>query len=213
MIRINLIAEARTDKARKPLFTFDSGNEALGNVVLAAIIVAAMLFCGYEYFTLRSSLSGLGTKITDANRERERLKEILKKGEEFKAQRELLKRKVELITELKRNQSVPVHLLDQVSRNLPEFLWLDQLSEQGNNVSLVGKATNYNAVSNLYNNLRDSSFFVDVVLGTTQVVGEGVSFSMTCKFVNSRESLDLDEDAGKDATPVAALRTSRGGQS
>ena len=211
MIRINLNTAAGVQKVKNPLFTFDSGNEALGNALLVGIIVAAMLFCGYQYFSLNSTRSDLGTKIASANQERERLKEILKKGEEFKAQRELLKRKVELITDLKRNQSVPVHLLDEISASLPEFLWLEQLNESGSAVSLAGKATNYNAVSNLYNNLRDSSFFVDVVLGTTQVVGQGVSFSMTCKFVNQREP--LDENPGEGATPVASLQSVTGGQS
>ena len=207
MIRINLIAEAGTQKrARKPLFSFESGNEALGNVAMAAIIFGAVLFCGYEYLTLHSRQSDLTTKISEANQERERLKEILKKGEEFKVQRELLKRKVELITQLKKNQAVPVHLLDQVSRNLPEFLWLEQLNEQSNLVTLAGKATNYNAVSNLYNNLRDSSFFEDVVLGTTQVAGEGVSFSMSCMFVNQREQDDEEPLDKPESAPIAQAR-------
>lgn len=207
MIRINLIAEIGAEKAQKPAFSFEPGNEALGNLVMAGIIAAAMLFCGYEYFSLNSTLSDLGTKIGEANQERERLKEILRKGEEFKAQRELLKRKVELITQLKKNQSVPVHLLDQISRNLPEFIWLENMTERANHVVLAGKATNYNAVSNLYNNLRDSSFFEEVILGTTQVVGEGVSFSMTCKFVHER---DQEETTEQGSTPVAQVRIPRG---
>ncbi|MFQ5720304.1 MAG: PilN domain-containing protein [Acidobacteriota bacterium] len=213
MIRINLIAEARAQKVRKPLISFDSGNETMANVVMAAVIVLAIFFCGYKYFALNSTLGDLGNKIANANIERERLKDILKKGEEFKAQRELLKRKVDLITQLKKNQSVPVHLLDQVSRNLPEFLWLENMNQQGGAVSLSGKATNYNAVSNLYNNLRDSNSFVDVVLGTTQVAGSGVSFSMTCKFVNPHEPDDGKTTGDSTAVASASTPVSQGGRS
>jgi Tfp pilus assembly protein PilN len=205
MIRINLIAERKAEKARKPLLNFESGNEALGNVLMGAVIVMALLFSGYKFVSLSSSLNDLEVKIADANREKERLQEILAKGEEFKAQRELLKRKVDLITDLKKNQAVPVHLLDQISRNLPEFLWLDQVSERGNGISLVGRATTYNAVSNFYNNLNASSYFSDVVLGTTQQENQGVTFSMSCRFVPVRdqaaeavstESEDAPENSG-----------------
>ena len=47
MIRINLVAERKADKVRKPLLNFESGNEALGNVVMAAVIISALLFSGY----------------------------------------------------------------------------------------------------------------------------------------------------------------------
>ncbi len=206
MIRINLIAERKAEKARKPLIKFESGNEALGNVVMAAVIALAVLFCGYKYVSMRSALTDLGVKIADANKERERLKEILKKGEEFKAQRELLKRKVELITQLKKNQAVPVHLLDQISRNMPEFLWLEKISERGNTISLTGKATTYNAVSNFYNNLNTSTYFTNVTLGTTQQEAQGVSFSMSCHFVPSR-----DQQAADTATDEATTATTAQG--
>jgi Tfp pilus assembly protein PilN len=187
MIRINLVAERKAEKTRKPLLNFESGNEALGNVVMGAVIITALLFSGYKFVSMSSTLADLDVSIADANAERERLQDILAKGEAFKAQRELLKRKVELITDLKKNQDAPVHLLDQISRNLPEFLWLDSVSERGNSISLVGKATTYNAVSNFYNNLDASSYFADVVLGTTQQEGQGVSFSVSCRFVPLRD--------------------------
>jgi len=205
MIRINLVAERKTEKARKPLLNFESGNEALGNVLMGTVLVMALLFCGYKFVSMNATLAGLDASIADANREKDRLKDILAKGEAFKAQRELLKRKVDLITELKKNQAVPVHLVDQISRNLPEFLWLEKISERGNGISLSGKATTYNAVSNLYNNLDASGYFADVVLGTTQQENQGVTFSMTCRFVPLRDqqaaAATVDDD--EQGEPVA----------
>jgi Tfp pilus assembly protein PilN len=120
-------------------------------------------------------------KVT-AEAELKRLEDVRKKAEAFKAQKELLERKINLITELKKKQAVPVHILDQVSRNLPEFMWLDSLTANSNAISIVGKATTYNAVSNLYDNLRASGQFADVVLGKTTEIAEGVSFSLTCRY-------------------------------
>jgi Tfp pilus assembly protein PilN len=56
------------------------------------------------------------------------------------------------------------------------------MEEKEAGVSLKGKATNYNAVSNFYNNLKDSPFFSDVTLGNTQRAPQGVSFVLSCRF-------------------------------
>jgi Tfp pilus assembly protein PilN len=201
MIRINLVAERKAEKARKPLITIGSGNEAMANAMLGGVIAASLLFGGYKYMSLTSQIRSLDGKIADGNRERERLKEILARGEEFKAQRELLKRKVDLITQLKKNQSVPVYLLDQLSRNLPDYLWLAQVTERTNQISITGHATTFNAVSNFYNNLSDSPFFGDVVLGTTQSESQGVSFSISCRFVP--EAGHQAEETGAPGEPPA----------
>jgi Tfp pilus assembly protein PilN len=56
------------------------------------------------------------------------------------------------------------------------------LTANANAINIVGKATTYNAVSNLYDNLRASGQFSDVVLGKTTEIAEGVSFSLTCRY-------------------------------
>jgi len=61
-------------------------------------------------------------------------------------------------------------------------MWLDSLTANANAINIVGKATTYNAVSNLYDNLRASGQFTDVVLGKTTEIAEGVSFSLTCRY-------------------------------
>ncbi len=75
-----------------------------------------------------------------------------------------------------------MHILDQVSRNLPDFLWLESMSANNNQISISGKATSYNAVTNFYNSLSDSGLFANVSLGRTFEVQEGVAFSLTCAF-------------------------------
>ena len=61
-------------------------------------------------------------------------------------------------------------------------MWLDSLTTSANAINIVGKATTYNAVSNLYDNLRKSGEFSDVVLGKTTEISDGVSFSLTCRY-------------------------------
>jgi Tfp pilus assembly protein PilN len=151
-------------------------------LIMVGVVVLSLLFISYRWVTLSREGTSLRKRIQTAEQEKKRLDAIIKKANYFKAQKELLNRKITLITELKKNQSGPVHLLDQVSINLPEFLWLESLVESNGSVFVRGKATTYNAVSNLYNNLTDSDYFSNVVLGPTVTIPNGVSFSVTCVF-------------------------------
>jgi Tfp pilus assembly protein PilN len=94
---------------------------------------------------------------------------------------------VTLITDLKKNQEVPVHLLDQISKSIPDFLWLESLRQEGgNHLTLNGKATTYNAVADFYNRLASSGWFLNVTQGKVFEVNEGVSFTLTCDFSSNK---------------------------
>jgi type IV pilus assembly protein PilN len=198
MIKINLLAgtqQAKTRAVRTPRF---EGVGSLGqNVLMAGVVILALLFIGWRWYSLESESSRLRTEIIKAQAEKERLQAIIKKGEEYKAKKDLLERKIALITQLKRNQSGPVHLLDEISKQLPDFLWLDSMNESGSTVMIQGKATTYNAVSNFYNNLTGSRYFNSVVLGTITAIPVGVTFSLTCLFTAHPEG----QEQANAATP------------
>jgi len=181
MIKINLLAERKAAKAKAATsFKFEMGGSQ--NLLLAGIMVVGLLVAAGWSWARVSELGRVRQAKISAEAELKRLEDVRKKAEAFKTQKELLERKINLITELKKKQAVPVHILDQVSRNLPEFMWLDSLTANSNAISIVGKATTYNAVSNLYDNLRASGQFSDVVLGKTTEIAEGVSFSLICRY-------------------------------
>jgi Tfp pilus assembly protein PilN len=184
MIKINLLAGTEKAKARAARIPKFEGVGSLGqNVLMAGVVVLALLFIGWRWYSLESEQRLLRSEIVKAQAEKERLQAIIRKGEEYKAKKELLERKINLITQLKRNQSGPVHLLDEVSKQLPDFLWLDSMNEAGQSITIQGKATTYNAVSNFYNNLTGSRYFQNVVLGSISAIPVGVTFSLTCQFL------------------------------
>lgn len=183
MIRINLLAEAKPSKSR----SFKPKIQMPGNVpqhlLLIALVTLSVLFVSWKWYSLQATHNDLADKIVKAEVEKKRLDEIIKKGDMYKAQRDLLNKKINLITQLKKNQSGPVHLLDEISRKLPDFLWLEQMSGVNNGVTISGRATTYNAVSNFYNNLTGSKYFDQVVLGPIASTSSGITFSLTCKFL------------------------------
>ncbi len=80
-----------------------------------------------------------------------------------------------------------MHILDQLSRNLPDFLWLEKMNANNNQITITGKATTYNAVTNFYNNLSRSGFFQDVTLGRTFEVHPKVFRSALTAVLRRRE--------------------------
>jgi len=184
MIKINLMADAQAGKGRVKAAPRIEGTGALGqNVLMIGVVVLSLLGVGWRWYSLASEHSQLVSEIAKAEQEKQRLQAIIKKGEDYKAKKDLLQRKITLVTQLKRNQSGPVHLLDEVSKQLPDFLWLDSMSESGFAIQIQGKATTYNAVSNFYNNLTGSPYFQGVVLGPISSIPAGVTFSLTCQFL------------------------------
>ena len=201
MIKINLLAERKTTKAKAPSsFKFELGGSQ--NVILASIVIAGLLVAVGWSWLRAAELGRVQQEKVEAEAELKRLDEIRKKAEAFKKQKELLERKINLITELKKKQAVPVHILDQVSRNLPDFMWLDSMTASANAINIAGKATTYNAVSNLYDNLRASGQFSDVVLGKTAEISEGVSFSLTCRYAPPGATEPAPSDAAATAPPT-----------
>lgn len=181
MIKINLLAEKKPVKTKAPALKFD-GFGGTQNLLLGGILVLGFLVAGTWWWVRASELRSWKEKDVLADKELVRLQEVRKKAELFKTQKELLERKINLITELKKKQSVPVHILDQISKNLPDFLWLESMTAAQNKIVISGRATTYTAVSNFYDNLSASGYFTEVVLGKTAEVPEGVSFSLNCKF-------------------------------
>jgi type IV pilus assembly protein PilN len=201
MIKINLLSTAQAaGKVKVPKGPRFQGFGDIGqNALMAGMVILALLYVGWQWYDLTRQQARLTEEIGRAEKERERLQAIIKKGEDFKAKKELLQRKITIITQLKRNQSGPVHLLDEVSKQLPDFLWLDTMSESGFNIQVAGKATTYNAVSNFYNNLTGSRYFQNVVLGPITSIPVGVTFSLTCQFLPNPGATGEAGDAAQPA--------------
>ena len=53
-----------------------------------------------------------------------------------------------------------MQLLDQVSKSLPDMLWLTDLDQKGNDVTIAGQSTTLIALSDFVGNLGNSSLLV-----------------------------------------------------
>ena len=175
MIRINLLGVER--QAKKRAFTFDSSQQTMaGCIVLLVLTVAGI---GYWFWSLQQSSTQLDADIAAAQSEQRRLQSLLRDVANFDQQRGELQQRVALIEQLRGGQSIPVQLLDEVSKSIPDMLWLTDLSQQGTDVTIQGQSTTLIALSDFVGNLGNSPMLlkpVEIVnsqVDSVQVSGRG----------------------------------------
>jgi type IV pilus assembly protein PilN len=159
MIRINLLGGER--QVKKKGFTFDSGRQTM--VACTFLLVATASGVGYWFWTLHQASLRVDRDIADAMREQTRLQSILRDVTAFDQRREQLQQRVALIEQLRSGQSIPVQLLDEVSKSLPDMLWLTDLTQQGTDVTIQGQSTTLIALSDFVGNLGNSPMLVKPV--------------------------------------------------
>jgi type IV pilus assembly protein PilN len=187
MIKINLLASER--KVAKKAFSIQTGQKL--TVACSLILVAAGLLIAWRYWTLGRESARLDQEITSAQQETQRLHSIIQQVQQFEQRRAQLQQRVALIEDLRRNQTGPVHMLDQISRALPEMLWLTGLKQAAdpNEVMIDGMATSPTTVSDFVANLEASGYFrrsVEIVSTQVQTIngppGELVQFQVRAMF-------------------------------
>jgi len=182
MIKINLISEAPTaavTKRKRPEFSLGAKQ---GDIILVTILAIALAVSGTWWYLLTSKRADLKETERQRTVERDELQPFIDKVEELEAKRTLLKRKVDVINDLKNKQHGPVRIMDEVSRALPDLVWLTRLELAGNAITLTGQAMDENAVANYYSNLDASPFFEEPVVKNLARRGEDFSFTLSAVF-------------------------------
>lgn len=155
MIRVNLVDAGR--RAEKRGAGFDATRHLAGTA--AAILLATALVVGWRYWSVTRTEADLDAQLASARQEEAQLKEILQQVQTFETRRTQLEQRVALIDELRQGQTVPVHIIDQVSRALPNGMWLTKLQQTGATITIEGECLSLTALSDFVGNLETSQYF------------------------------------------------------
>jgi type IV pilus assembly protein PilN len=156
MIRINLVtSERRGAKAAGQSFDLAQKMTVIGSL----IVLVTVLLLGWRYWALGQQEMQLAADFDSARREEARLGEVLKQVTDFENQRTQLQQRVALIDELRRGQNAPVHMIDQISRSLPEMTWLIAVRQEGYDVTIEGRSTTLSSLSDFVGNLEATRYF------------------------------------------------------
>jgi len=206
MIRINLLGVERKQARKAP--TFDTGQKL--TVACSLILVASLLGIGYWYWWLSETSARVDREIFAANAEATRLRSVLSEMQQFELRRGQLQQRVQLIEQLRGGQSVPVQLLDHVSRSLPDMLWLTSMVQNGPELTIQGRSTTLIALSDFVGNLGTNPLLIkpieivnsEVERTNAAQTGPGQPPVETIRFTVKAQVAGVAPKGGRGAAPV-----------
>jgi type IV pilus assembly protein PilN len=187
MIRINLLAVER-ERTRTRFVISPAHRVTIGATF---ILLGTALIILWWFWSLRQQSAYLDAELVKAETETRQVRSVLEQVRKFEARKALLQQRVTLIEELRKGQSAPVHLLDEISRSLPERLWLSELTQAGSDFTMFGTTDSLTAVSDFVANLEGTRWFkkpVEImdsqVQADAKAGGDLIRFQVKAQFVD-----------------------------
>ena len=186
MIRINLLAVERERVRSKRVVLIPAAHRVTIGATVILVGTAALL--GWWFLTLRQQSAQLDIDLTQAETETRQIRSVLEQVRKFESQKAMLQQRVTLIEQLRKGQYAPVHLLDEVSKSLPDRLWLSDLTQTGTEFTIGGMTDSLTAVSDFVANLEGTRWFkkpveiLDSQVQTDAKAGDLIRFHIKAQF-------------------------------
>ena len=172
MIRINLletselIAGSSITESR-----FFSGRDPQRNLTIISVLVFGLFstLIGFQLLSSYNQGALLDQAIGQLNQEKARLAPIIAQVADYQAKLIELEKKERLIERLKSEREGPVRMLDVLSDELPDFVWLTELGQDGSSVTIDGMAASLSSVADYIRKLEDSEWFQGVELVNAEI--------------------------------------------
>ena len=163
MILINLLPHREAARKRRRETFFAS----LGLAALAGVLICGALYSWYlaQIDSQRARNTFLQTEIT-------RLDGQIKDIATLQAEITALKARQTAVEELQGNRNLPVFLLNEMVKQLPDGVYINSLKQENHNVLLTGVAQSNERVSELLRNFANNSAWltkpelVEITAGT-----------------------------------------------
>lgn len=164
MIKINLLpvrAAKKKETALQQLVIFGA------SVIFVLVVILTM------YFIRLAQISSTKNDITAANAKISELKAKIGKLDEVSKLKDEVKKKLDILAELRKNKSGPAHRLATLSDVTPDQLWLEKYSEVGDVIKISGFAINEELIAQFIRALEDSPDYeaVDLVVSEQKDAG------------------------------------------
>jgi type IV pilus assembly protein PilN len=188
MIRINLLTVERAKAKKARSFAISPAMRV--TIGASLILIATVLGIGWWFMSLRQHSAQVDADLVRAESESLQLRSVLAQVQKFETRKAQLTQRVTLIEQLRRGQTAPVHVLDEVSKSLPERVWLTEMKQVGPDFTMNGFAVSLPSLSDFVANLEATKWFIKPVeLLDSQVqpdakAGDLVRFSLKATLNN-----------------------------
>jgi len=185
MIRINLLKPEKKDVKVAPKATEAAFKEKNTTPLYSLFILLAIAAIVALFFFQKNNITEEQDLLEVAQQEKKSLQMVSEKLQQLETQRDTLQNKINLIDTLKSRQGNAVIIMNELSSNIPDWVWLTETSFSGNNIRIKGKAMSNNLLADYIRNLKESPYLtnIDLISSTLRNVqnSEYLEFSMTAE--------------------------------
>lgn len=169
MIRINLLKAEKKEFEEKPIDQEPEVKEKKRVPSGSLILVLIVILLAALAFVQRRSLVSERNTLDNARQEQKRLQTALQQLELVEQQKLLLEQKIALIHQLKLQQSIPIKVMSEISKSLPDWVWLTETSYEKQKLVIKGRALSNNLIADYMSSLEKSGLFSAVnIISSTQ---------------------------------------------
>ncbi len=165
MIEVNLIPEEERKKIRRVRVVRPKigipGLDMFLSIALLLIAAGALFFMN-RGTTLQ--INSLDDKITAARKELRELEKEKKLVEDIQQRQNELTKWVSLVQDLNKDRALAVHIMDELNRLKPDYMWFVSFEENSGNFKIEGKTFSNLIISNFMVRLRESPYFTNIQL-------------------------------------------------
>ena len=174
MIRINLLKPETKDLREQTVTAVpeEGGKKGpnFGNLIFLALVIGLGAF----FFFQKKAIDRENALLTSARQEKSQLQYVIAKLEEQRKARESLNQKITLIESLNAQRDLAPRLMDELSRRLPEWVWLTEIVYDAKGIQIKGRALSNNLIADYISSLEASPQVMNVnLVSSTQKTTQG----------------------------------------
>lgn len=159
MIKINLLP-VRASKKRET---------TRQQISILIISIIGVLLVGLSLYSLTlAKISATKDEVSKSEQEIQQLKAKIGQIDNIKKLQAEVKKKLEVLNQLRKEKSGPASRLAKLSDAVPEKLWLTKYSENAGNVSISGIALSEDIIAEFMRNLQSSNDFTNIELQVSE---------------------------------------------
>lgn len=190
MIRINLFKPEKKDiiitpaletPGREPSLETPRKSSTPSLIMLLAVVAIAAAALTQQRATAREK-----RLLRVAEDDKRKLTTVLAKLEQLESQKSIVEKKIGLINQLTSQREIAVRIMDVLSKNLPDWVWLTEVSYENQLVRLKGRAISNTMIAEYIAKLEQSKMFGAVnlveIAQRTQRNEPFLEFSLTASY-------------------------------
>jgi len=166
-------------------------------IALAGAVIVAGAVVGVTLFAFSQMIENQQSRNNRLEAEIAELEKSISEIDGLERQKERLLARMEIIEQLQRSRPEIVHLFDEITREIPEGVYLNGMTQQGRNVELKGVAQSSTRVSALMRQTDASEWLTDPNVTKVETTEQGparqAEFVVTLKQTSPGSEMEDDQ--------------------